>query len=140
MPEADRPRTVLMIDDEESARKLVKLLLERSGYRVFTAPNGSDGLVLAKAELPRVILLDVMMPKMDGYETLRRLKKDPDTRAIPVMMLTAKGADHDIAQSFALGAVCHLEKPYETKDLLQKIEMALALTAPPEGGDRASDQ
>ena len=130
-----RSAQILMIDDEASGRKLVKLLLERVGYRVLTAPGGHEGLILAKAEHPNVILLDVRMPKMDGYETLRQLKRDPDTKLIPVMVLTAKGADQDIAMSFKLGAVFHLDKPYETRELLQKIEVALALAAQ-EGQDR----
>ncbi|MBI2103970.1 MAG: response regulator [Candidatus Omnitrophica bacterium] len=133
--EAARPRrVVLMIDDEASGRKITKLLLERSGYHVLTAPGGEEGLVLAKAEHPDVILLDIMMPKMDGYETLRCLKRDPDTKIIPVLMLTAKGSDQDIAMSFKLGAVFHLDKPFETKDLLRRIEGALALAAQEDGG------
>ena len=120
-------RTVLMIDDETNSRKVVKLLLEREGYRVLTAPNGEEGLILAKVETPDVILLDVIMPKMDGYETLRRLRGDQDMQEIPVIMVTAKGTEHDIAASFRLGAVFHVEKPYETRDLLQKIQVALTL-------------
>ncbi len=132
--EAARPRrVVLMIDDEASGRKITKLLLERSGYQVLTAPGGEEGLVLAKAEHPDIILLDIMMPRMDGYETLRCLKRDPDTKVIPVLMLTAKGTDQDIEMSFKLGAVFHLDKPFETKDLLRRIEGALALAAQ-EGG------
>ena len=127
-------RIILMIDDEASGRRITKLLLERSGYQVLTAPSGEEGLVLAKVEHPDVILLDIMMPKMDGYETLRRLKRDPDTRVIPVLMLTARGADQDIAMSFQLGAVFHLDKPYETKDLLRKIEGALARAAQEDAG------
>ena len=131
----ERPAQILMIDDEASGRRLVKLLLERAGYHVLTAPGGEEGLILAKTEHPDVILLDVRMPRLDGYETLRRLKRDPDTKVIPVMVLTAKGADQDIAMSFKLGAVFHLDKPYETRELLQKIEVALALAAQ-EGPDR----
>ena len=127
MPDEKPQRTVLMIDDESNSRKVVKLLLEREGYRVLTAPNGEEGLILAKVEQPDVILLDVIMPKMDGYETLRRLRGDQDMHEIPVIMVTAKGTEHDIAASFRLGAVFHVEKPYETKDLLQKIQVALTL-------------
>ena len=127
-------RIILMVDDEASGRRIAKLLLERSGYQVLTAPSGEEGLVLAKVEHPDVILLDIMMPRMDGYETLRRLKRDPDTRVIPVLMLTARGADQDIAMSFQLGAVFHLDKPYEMKDLLRKIEGALARAAQEDTG------
>lgn len=122
------PVVVLMVDDEMSNRKLVSLLLGRVGYTVLTAPNGDEGLIVAKAEHPDVILLDIIMPVMDGHEMLSRLKRDPETKDIPVIMLTARGADQDIATSFKRGAVFHLDKPYETKDLLQKIEVALTVS------------
>lgn len=125
------PMTILAVDDEPNARKLLKLLLEREGYRVITAANGEEALILAKVEQPHVVLLDVMMPKMNGYEALRRLREDQDTAAIPAIMVTAKGTEHDIAQSFRLGAVFHIEKPYETKDLLQKIHVAVQLKDDP---------
>ena len=131
---SDASKTVLMIDDEVNARKVVKLILEREGYRTLTASNGEEGLVLAKVERPHVILLDVMMPKMSGYDMLKRLREDQDTQEIPVIILTAKGTEHDIATSFRLGAIFHLQKPYETKDLLQKIAVALRL---PETGEAA---
>ena len=118
---------ILAVDDEPNARKLLKLLLEREGYRVITAANGEEALILAKLEQPRLVLLDVMMPKMNGYEALRRLREDHDTAAIPAIMVTARGTEHDIAQSFKTGAVFHVEKPYETNDLLQKIHVALQL-------------
>lgn len=122
MPQERPERTILLIDDEAGARKLVKLVLEREGFRVLTAPNGEEGLSVAKLEHPDVILLDLIMPKMDGHEALRQLKNDPATHTIPVIVLTAKGAERDLATSVRLGAACHLEKPYETKELLQKIQ------------------
>ena len=134
MPNAKSQHAVLMIDDEANARKLAKLLLEREGYEVLTASNGEEGLILAKVKQPDVILLDVMMPKMNGYETLKRLREDQDITQIPVIMVSAKGTEHDIATSFQLGAVFHIEKPYETKDLLQKIQVALKLPTQ-EGAD-----
>ena len=126
MAEGTAPQTtVLMIDDETNARKIAKLLLEREGFRVLTAANGEEGLILAKVERPQVILLDVNMPKMNGFETLKRLRDDQDTSDIPVIMVTARGTEHDIATSFRLGAIFHIEKPYETQDLLQKLQVAL---------------
>jgi CheY-like chemotaxis protein len=124
-----------MIDDESNSRKVVKLLLEREGFKVLTASNGQDGLVLAKVERPDVILLDVIMPKMNGYETLKRLREDEDTGRLPVIMVTARGSEHDIATSFRLGAVFHIEKPYETSDLLQKIAVALSLPGEGSGAE-----
>jgi two-component system phosphate regulon response regulator PhoB len=131
MPDAPTAPTILTVDDEANSRKMLKLLLEREGFKVFTAANGEEGLLLAKVERPAVILLDVMMPKMDGHETLKRLRADQDTNEIPVIMVTARGTEHDIAASFRLGAVFHVEKPYETKDLLQKIHVALTLKETP---------
>ena len=121
--------TILAVDDEVNARKLLTLLLEREGYRVITAAHGEEALILAKVERPQVILLDIMMPKMSGYDALKRLREDQDTKDIPVIMVTAKGTEHDIAAAFRLGAVFHLEKPYETKDLVQKIQVAMRLPA-----------
>ena len=137
MSQDKKPLSVLMIDDEPNHRKVVKLILEREGYRVLTAANGEEGLILAKVEQPDAILLDVMMPKMDGYEALRRMRADQDLKDIPVIMITARGAEHDIATSFRLGAIFHLEKPYETGDLLQKIQVAVTL-AQQGGGDQPS--
>jgi len=129
----DRPEhSVLVLDDEEHIRKILKLVLEREGYQVFTAPNGEEAIVLAKVEHPEAILLDIIMPMMDGYEVLRRLKSDPDTRAIPVIMVTAKGGERDIATSFRLGALFYVEKPFETKDLLEKLRVAIVRAS--EGG------
>ena len=105
MTEGRTGRTVLVIDDEVNARKLAKMLLEREGFTVFTAGNGEEGLTLAKVERPDVILLDLIMPKMIGHDVLQRLKQDPDTRAISIIVLTAKVADRDIAASFRLGAL-----------------------------------
>ena len=126
MPEEKSAPLILMIDDEESAVKLGKLLLEREGYRFLSASNGEEGLTLAVVERPDVILLDVLMPNMTGHEVLKRLNTVPHTREIPVIMLTAKGADKDIEASFREGAIFHVDKPYEIQDLLQKIKVALA--------------
>ena len=129
MPQEKSEPLVLMIDDEESAITLGKLLLEREGYRFLSASNGEEGLTLAVVERPDVILLDILMPQMTGHEVLKRLKTVPHTREIPIIMLTAKGAEKDIETSFQQGAIFHVDKPYELQDLLQKIKMALARAA-----------
>lgn len=139
MAEHLRRRTVLMIDDEANARKLAKLLLEREGYRVLTAANGEEGLILAKVQQPDVVLLDILMPKTSGHEVLRRLQEDQDLKDIPVIIVTARRGEQGIAASFRLGAVSHIEKPYETKDLLQKIQVALALAQQEESGRATGD-
>ena len=132
MSESDRgPCTVLVIDDELTGRRLEQRILEQRGYHVLTASDGEEGLVLAKAERPHLILLDVVMPKLNGYQVLRRLKADPDCREIPVIMLTGRSDDHDIEESFKLGAVYHLEKPFLIQQLYRQIELALSLSNPP---------
>ena len=129
MPQEGTVRgSVLIVDDDGSSRKVLKMLLEQETFKTFTAADGTEGILLAKVEHPQVILLDVIMPKLDGYRVLKRLKDDPDTELIPVIMLTAKGADKDIRTSFQLGAVFHVEKPFEAADLLQKIQVALLRT------------
>ena len=117
--------TVLCIDDEQDIRTLVKLVLEREGYRVLTAENGTVGLSVGRTEHPDIILLDVVMPTVSGHEVLRWLKADPATRDIPVIMLTALGTDHDMSASLHLGAVYHMEKPYQSKELIDEIKLAL---------------
>lgn len=117
--------TVLFIDDEQDVRKLVQLALQQGGYRVLTAENGPIGLRMSRAERPDVILLDIVMPGMDGHEVLRQLRADPLTKDIPVIMLTALGGDRNVAASLELGAVCHIEKPCQTQDLLQEVKLAI---------------
>lgn len=138
MSQHEPEHSVLILDDEEHIRKVLKLLLERQGYQVFTAPTGEDALTVAKVEHPQAILLDIVMPAMNGYEVLRRLKSDPDTRAIPVIMVTAKGSERDIATSFRLGALFHVEKPFQTKDLLEKLHVAIVRAAEGDTGPSAA--
>jgi len=117
--------TILFIDDEQDIRKLIRFILERQGYRVLTAENGAVGLAMSTTEHPDVILLDLMMPTMNGHEVLRRLKANPVTQDIPVIVLTAMGADKDAALSLELGAVSHMEKPYQAKELMEEIKIAV---------------
>ena len=131
-------KTVLVVDDENFSRRLAVLLLERAGFRALTAVNGEEALLLAKVQRPDVILLDLIMPKMGGHEALRHLKDDPVLHATPVIVVTAKAAEQDIAASFRLGAAFHLEKPYETMDLLSKIHAALTLAEAHQGPQPAA--
>jgi two-component system alkaline phosphatase synthesis response regulator PhoP len=119
--------TVLLVDDEPATRQLVALLLQHQGYRVLTAADGHEGLHTASLQIPDVILLDLMMPEMDGYEVMRQLRRDVATRDILIIVLTAKGGEQDVAESLRLGAVSHLEKPYEVEELLRRIQLALSM-------------
>jgi signal transduction histidine kinase/DNA-binding response OmpR family regulator len=110
---------ILIIDDEASARDLLQRLLSREGYNAIVATNGQEGLRLARANSPDAILLDVRMPKMDGWEVLSRLKSDPELADIPVVMVTI---DEDRALSCALGAVDYLLKPIDSDRLLALLQ------------------
>ena len=115
------PPTVLVVDDEPATRQLLALLLEQRGYHVLTAPDGLEALHLAQAHLPAMMLLDLMMPKLTGHEVMRRLQADPTLQRIRIIVLSAKGTEQDVAESRRLGALCHLEKPYEVEELLRHI-------------------
>ena len=125
MERANTTPVVLMIDDEPDMLDLASQRLEQAGYRVLTATDGLEGLRLAGAQHPDVILLDVMMPVMDGYQVLQMLKNQPVMADIPVVMLTAKGTEGDMSASVDLGSVCHLVKPYQPKELLEEVSLAV---------------
>ena len=126
MPEpAEVKARVLLIDDEPDVLKTVGRRLEQQGYAVLTAPDGFTGLKVARTEHPDVILLDIIMPHLDGHEVLQQLKRDPLTEDIPVLMLTAKIAERDMAESIKLGAVCHITKPYQSQELLEEVKLAV---------------
>ncbi len=114
-------KTILAVDDERHIVRLVQVNLERHGYRVVTAFDGKDALEKIAAERPDLVVLDVMMPYMDGFEVLRHLKQNPDTRALPVILLTAKAQDPDVYQGWRIGADCYLTKPFNPHELLSFI-------------------
>ena len=116
---------VLVIDDEPVVRQVVNRLLTGEGYQVIEAPYGQAGYQLAISEKPNIILLDLMMPVMDGFQVLSKLKSNPETRPIPVIILTAKidaGSERRCMQS---GAVDYIKKPWGPGELKDRIAMAL---------------
>ena len=115
-------KTILIIDDEEPIRVLLKLTLQSAGYdSVLEASNGEDGLALAMRYKPDLILLDLMLPGMDGLSVCRRLKSSPDTRMIPIIMLTAKSDESDIVIGLEMGANDYITKPFNRKVLTARI-------------------
>jgi len=98
-------RRVLVVDDERHIVRLIQVNLEREGYQVLTAFDGKDGLQKAKTERPDLVVLDVMMPYMDGFEVLKSMKADPVTAEIPVIMLTAKAQDADVFRGWSSGLI-----------------------------------
>jgi two-component system, OmpR family, alkaline phosphatase synthesis response regulator PhoP len=117
--------TVLFIDDETHIRQLVEYNLRLDGFEVFLADNGKSGLEMVKEHHPDLILLDVMMPEMDGLEVLAKLKNDKKTRDLPVFMLTAKGMIADIKRAFAIGADDYIPKPFDPAQLGEMIKQKL---------------
>ncbi len=121
---------ILVIDDDLDTLRLVGLMLQRQSYQVSAASNGSQGLTKAFEERPDLILLDVMMPDMDGYEVARRLRKNPATASIPILMFTAKTQLDDKVTGFEVGADDYLTKPTHPTELLSHVKALLARSAP----------
>ena len=119
---ANSDKRILVCDDEKHIVRLVQINLEREGYQVITAYDGKEGLSKAQSEKPDLIVLDVMMPYMDGFEVLRNLKKDPATRDIPVIMLTAKAQDADVFRGWKEGVDTYLTKPFNPMELISFVK------------------
>jgi CheY-like chemotaxis protein/MinD-like ATPase involved in chromosome partitioning or flagellar assembly len=117
---------ILIIDDDVDTLRLVGLMLQRQGYEISAASNGSQGLAKALEERPDLVLLDVMMPDMDGYEVARRLRKNPATVAIPILMFTAKTQLDDKVTGFEVGADDYLTKPTHPTELQAHVKALLA--------------
>ena len=107
----------LVVDDDKLLLRLVQLNLDKMGIEVLMAEDGQEAIRLATEERPDVILLDIMMPQMDGYEVMRRLKSEKKTRDIPIVMLTAKSNPGDRQRSQEMGAVAYITKPFRLEEL-----------------------
>lgn len=119
-------KKVLIADDKPEVVELVRVTLEGEDYQVIDAFDGEEALRKTTKEKPDLIILDVVMPKMDGYEVLGNIKKDPKTKDIPVIMLSAKGQKLDREKGMKLGAIDYIIKPFSPSDLLGKLEKILA--------------
>ncbi len=118
-------RHVLAVEDEEDIREVVRYNLVKEGYRVSEAETGEEALKAARSDRPDLILLDLMLPGVDGLEVCRRLKRDPSTEGIPVVMLTAKGEESDIVAGLELGADDYITKPFSPKVLIARVRAVL---------------
>lgn len=116
------PKKILAVDDERHIVRLVEVNLQRAGYEVVTAYDGREALEKVKSEKPDLVVLDVMMPYMDGFEVLKNLKADPETEQIPVIMLTAKAQDADVFRGWQSGVDCYLTKPFNPMELLTFVK------------------
>lgn len=113
---------ILVVDDELHIIKILDYKLRGAGYTVISARDGLEAIEKAKSEKPDLILLDVMMPRLDGFGTLEELKKDPKTRRIPVFMLTVRGRAVDRVRGQELGIIEYITKPFSPTKLLAKID------------------
>jgi two-component system alkaline phosphatase synthesis response regulator PhoP len=117
-----RKGKILVIDDEVYILHILDFSLGAEGFEVISANNGELGVEKAKQEKPDLIVLDIMMPVLDGYETCRRLKRESETKDIPVILLTAKGRDVDKRLGFEVGAIDYIVKPFSPSRLIERIE------------------
>ena len=121
---SERP-LVLVADDDPDILSLVTLRLERDGYEVIGAPDGERAVEKALERTPDLALIDVSMPKLDGYEVTERLRQHEPTSAIPIILLTARVQDSDVARGIEAGADDYVKKPFSTADLRTRIQAAL---------------
>jgi DNA-binding response OmpR family regulator len=121
----DTPKRILVVDDEPDVRELVVYRMQRSGYEVIAAKNGEEAFELACTEVPDLVVADVMMPRLNGYELTRKLRDDERTRSIPVILLTSRSQEADVSQGFDAGADDYLKKPFNPDELVQRVRAVL---------------
>jgi DNA-binding response OmpR family regulator len=129
--------TILIVDDSEDIALISARMLSQRGFAVMTALDGTEALTLVARQRPSCILLDVMMPRMSGLEVLKILKADPNTAAIPIIMVTAKTADDDVLSGYQQGADYYITKPFTADELLYGVNLVLG-HQPTQGPTRPS--
>ena len=134
MPHAN----VLVVDDEEDILELVEYNLAKEGYKVLKVATGEDALRVARSQLPDIVILDLMLPGLDGLEVCRMLKGDPSTQHIPIVMLTAKGGEADIVAGLELGAADYVTKPFSPRVLMARVKAVLRRDADGPESDSAT--
>jgi two-component system, OmpR family, alkaline phosphatase synthesis response regulator PhoP len=120
---------VLVVDDEVYILHILDFSLGAEGYEVVTAANGEQAIEKAINEKPDLIVMDIMMPKLDGYETCKRLKEMPETKSIPILLLTAKGRDVDRQKGFDVGADDYITKPFSPNKLINRVQEILGINS-----------
>jgi DNA-binding response OmpR family regulator len=118
-------KNILIVEDVEDHLEIVKIILEQHNYNILTATNGKTGLESAQKNLPNLIILDVMLPEMNGYEVCRALRSDQKTKAIPVIMLSVKSNPEDIEAGYKSGANEYITKPFNLEELIKKVKKHL---------------
>ena len=118
---------ILVVDDEVYILHILDFSLGAEGFDVITATDGEEALAKAQREKPDLIVMDVMMPRLDGYETCRRLKNDPGTKDIPVLLLTARGREEDRQRGVEFGADDYITKPFSPNKLISRVSDILGI-------------
>lgn len=131
-------QTVLIVDDDPNVVALSRMYLERDGYRVLSAGDGASGLALAREERPHLVVLDLMLPRLNGLDVCRSLRREPDTQAMPVIMLTARVEEDDRLAGLDLGADDYVTKPFSPRELAARVRAVLRRAARDGGGDAAA--
>lgn len=116
---------ILLVDDHRTVQRLMEAIVRVRGYQLIYAENGQQGITMAREEQPDIILLDVMMPELDGFKVCQYLKENEETRNIPVLFLTARGAEGDLETGRKVGAEGFMTKPVQTMEVLNTIERLL---------------
>ena len=124
------PKSVLVVDDERNIMLSLEYLMKRLGYEVFLARDGDEALAIIEQKVPDLVLLDVMIPKRDGYDVCQATRANPALDSVRIIMVTAKGREVEIEKGLALGADAYLTKPFSTRELADKVQDLL-------GKDRA---
>jgi CheY-like chemotaxis protein len=120
-----RGELILVADDDGDVRELIVFRLERAGYRVVTAADGLEAVEVALERSPDVCVIDVMMPKLDGYQVTERLRASPGLAEVPIVLLTASVEDAAVSRGFEVGASDYIKKPFGPQELLERIAAAL---------------
>jgi DNA-binding response OmpR family regulator len=121
----NRPASVLIVDDEPNIVLSLQFLLKKTGYEVRTATDGEEALAEISRAVPDVVLLDVMMPKIDGFSICQQIRANPEWKDMRIIMLTARGRDVEREKGLALGADDYITKPFSTKDAIARVEAVL---------------
>jgi len=129
---------ILVVDDELAISELVSEALKRQGFRVETASDGDSALEKAETTLPDLILLDLMLPRLDGWEVCRRLKSQPLTKRIPIMMLTARRDEREVVAGLEIGADDYLKKPFSLGELLARVKALLRRSVPEQASEKGA--
>lgn len=122
-------KKLLLVDDSSTILMMEKMILGSGSYELITASDGSEGVEKARSERPDLILLDIVMPKLDGFETCRLLRADPATRSIPIIMVTTRGEEQNVERGYEAGCNDYVTKPLDKSELVTKVRDQLAAGA-----------